>query len=159
MMLCCRGVGSATSNPFAFVPSRSRSPQQATLITGVHVCGAEDRYQEPTRSLDSTCLLRFRAYRQRLRFSCVNQVISGLNKFDADLVTKVAKAAAAGGGTLIDIACDPELVRAAKSVADIPVNACTLFVCVSRFACSHCTESSVLLTRVQSSCEVPCSFQ
>lgn len=51
------------------------------------------------------------------------KVISGLNKFDADLVTKVAKATAVGGGTLIDIACDPELVLAAKSVSNVPVSA------------------------------------
>ncbi|CAN0239137.1 unnamed protein product [Ascophyllum nodosum] len=49
------------------------------------------------------------------------KVISGLNKFDADLVSKVARAAAAGGGTHIDIACDPELVRVAKAVSNIPV--------------------------------------
>jgi len=48
-------------------------------------------------------------------------VISGLNKFDADLVAKVARAAAAGGGTHIDIACDPDLVRAAKTVSNVPV--------------------------------------
>ena len=30
-------------------------------------------------------------------------------------------AAAAGGGTHIDIACDPDLVRAAKAVSDVPV--------------------------------------
>ena len=51
----------------------------------------------------------------------LKQVISGLNKFDADLVSKVARAAAAGGGTHIDIACDPELVRVAKAVSNIPV--------------------------------------
>lgn len=48
-------------------------------------------------------------------------MISGLNKFDADLVAKVARAAAAGGGTHIDIACDPDLVRAAKAVSNVPV--------------------------------------
>lgn len=52
----------------------------------------------------------------------VAQVISGLNKFDADLVSKVARAAAAGGGTHIDIACDPELVRVAKAVSNVPVS-------------------------------------
>lgn len=51
------------------------------------------------------------------------QVISGLHNFDAELVAKVAKATAAGGGTHIDIACDPELVRAAKAVSDVPVGA------------------------------------
>lgn len=48
-------------------------------------------------------------------------MISGLNKFDADLVSKVARAAKAGGGTHIDIACDPDLVKAAKAVSDVPV--------------------------------------
>lgn len=50
-----------------------------------------------------------------------SKVISGLNKFDADLVSKVARATAAGGGTHIDIACDPDLVRAAKAVSNVPV--------------------------------------
>lgn len=45
-----------------------------------------------------------------------------MNKFDADLVSKVARAAAAGGGTHIDIACDPDLVRAAKAVSNVPVS-------------------------------------
>lgn len=48
-------------------------------------------------------------------------MISGLNKFDADLVSKVSRATAAGGGTHIDIACDPDLVRAAKAVSNVPV--------------------------------------
>lgn len=52
------------------------------------------------------------------------QVISGLNKFDADLVSKVARATAAGGGTHIDIACDPDLVGAAKAVSNVPVSVC-----------------------------------
>lgn len=59
-----------------------------------------------------------------LHYCCIvlyRQVISGLNKFDADLVSKVARAAAAGGGTHIDIACDPDLVRAAKAVSNVPV--------------------------------------
>lgn len=58
------------------------------------------------------------------------KVISGLNNFDADLVSKVARAAAAGGGTHIDIACDPDLVRAAKAVSNIAVSVCA--VCVTR---------------------------
>lgn len=56
-----------------------------------------------------------------IRLYCNTQVISGLNKFDADLVSKVARATAAGGGTHIDIACDPDLVRAAKAVSNVPV--------------------------------------
>lgn len=53
-------------------------------------------------------------------------MISGLNKFDADLVSKVARAAAAGGGTHIDIACDPDLVRVAKAVSNVPVSVCSV---------------------------------
>lgn len=60
------------------------------------------------------------------------KVISGLNKFDADLVSKVARAAAAGGGTHIDIACDPDLVRAAKAVSNVPVSMCAAWVTRTR---------------------------
>jgi putative N-acetylmannosamine-6-phosphate epimerase len=49
-------------------------------------------------------------------------VISGLANFDAGLVAKVAKAAAQGGATHLDIACDPHLVRVAKKHAPhVPV--------------------------------------
>eukprot|EP01036_Dinobryon_divergens_P013319 gene13319-17966_t len=49
------------------------------------------------------------------------KVISGLHKFDSKLVKDVATAAKFGGASHVDIACDPELVKIAKSVSDIPV--------------------------------------
>ena len=45
------------------------------------------------------------------------KVIAGLNNFDASSVARVARAAAAGGADLIDVACDGELVRLVREVA------------------------------------------
>jgi len=52
-------------------------------------------------------------------------VIAGLTNFDAAAVQRIARAAAAGGADLLDIACDPDLVAAVRSVAP------TLPICVS----------------------------
>ncbi|PSN20467.1 DUF561 domain-containing protein [filamentous cyanobacterium CCP5] len=49
------------------------------------------------------------------------KIISGLTNFDPQRVASVVRAAAAGGATFVDIAADAELVRLAKSVADLPV--------------------------------------
>ncbi len=49
------------------------------------------------------------------------KVISGLNNFNPKLVTQVSKAAGYGGADLLDIACDPELVRLAKEASGIPI--------------------------------------
>jgi len=45
------------------------------------------------------------------------KVIAGLNNFDATSVARVARAAAAGGADLIDVACDAALVRLVREVA------------------------------------------
>jgi hypothetical protein len=44
-------------------------------------------------------------------------VIAGLTNFDTASVQRIARAAAAGGADLLDIACDPALVRAVIAVA------------------------------------------
>jgi deoxyribose-phosphate aldolase len=49
------------------------------------------------------------------------KVISGLNNFDLAKVTAVAKAAAAGGATFIDIAAAPELITAVRQVTSLPI--------------------------------------
>lgn len=50
------------------------------------------------------------------------KVIAGLACFEADQVARVARAAAAGGADLVDIACDPELVALVRSVCpELPV--------------------------------------
>jgi len=49
------------------------------------------------------------------------KVISGLKNFDSDSVSKVVRAAAAGGATHVDIACSAELVRLARSLTDLPI--------------------------------------
>jgi hypothetical protein len=45
------------------------------------------------------------------------KVIAGLANFDAPSVERIARAAAAGGADLLDIACDPALVKAVAAVA------------------------------------------
>lgn len=45
------------------------------------------------------------------------KVIAGLTNFDSASVQRIARAAAAGGADLLDLACDPELVHAVRAVA------------------------------------------
>ena len=49
------------------------------------------------------------------------KVISGLNNFDRDRVCQIVKAAELGGATLVDIAVEPNLVRAVRQITDLPV--------------------------------------
>ncbi len=49
------------------------------------------------------------------------KVIAGLGNFDARSVSRVANAAGIGGADLLDIACDPELVRIAKEASGLPI--------------------------------------
>ncbi len=49
------------------------------------------------------------------------KVISGLSNFDPSSVERVAKSASQGGADLLDIACDPVLVRLALSSSGLPV--------------------------------------
>lgn len=48
-------------------------------------------------------------------------MISGLHNFDEKLVKSVVGAANAGGATLVDIACHPDLVKLARSLGNVPV--------------------------------------
>ena len=52
-------------------------------------------------------------------------MIAGLNNFDAPSVARIARAAAAGGADLLDVACDPALVALVREVAP------ALPICVS----------------------------
>ena len=53
---------------------------------------------------------------------CALKVIAGLMNFDAASVERVSRAAGCGGADLIDVACDPTLVRLAiKASAGVPV--------------------------------------
>ena len=61
------------------------------------------------------------ALKQSFDNHSVLKVISGLNNFDKPLVTKVARSASIGGADLLDIACDPELVKVAIDNSDVPV--------------------------------------
>ncbi|HEY9651177.1 MAG TPA: DUF561 domain-containing protein [Coleofasciculaceae cyanobacterium] len=51
----------------------------------------------------------------------VLKVISGLNNFDAKRVAAVVKAADRGGATVLDIAADPNLVRLARELTNLPI--------------------------------------
>ena len=49
------------------------------------------------------------------------KVIAGLTNFDAASVERISRAAGLGGADLIDLACDPELVRSAAAVSGLPI--------------------------------------
>ncbi|MCT7951415.1 DUF561 domain-containing protein [Ancylothrix sp. C2] len=49
------------------------------------------------------------------------KIISGLTNFDANRVASVVRAAELGGATFVDIAADPNLVKLAKSLTNLPV--------------------------------------
>ncbi|CAI5487207.1 unnamed protein product, partial [Closterium sp. Naga37s-1] len=54
-------------------------------------------------------------------FSLESEAIAGLNNFNADSVAAVVSAAEKGGATVVDIACDADLVRLARSLASLPI--------------------------------------
>lgn len=49
------------------------------------------------------------------------KVIAGLTNFDAAAVERISRAAGRGGADLIDVACEPELVRLAARVSGLPI--------------------------------------
>ena len=49
------------------------------------------------------------------------KVISGLNNFNPESVFRISKAAGLGGADLLDIACDPKLVKLAVEASNIPI--------------------------------------
>ncbi|MEX0588529.1 MAG: DUF561 domain-containing protein [Cyanobium sp.] len=49
------------------------------------------------------------------------KVIAGLTNFNAAAVERISRAAGLGGADLIDIACDPELVRLAADASGLPI--------------------------------------
>ncbi len=49
------------------------------------------------------------------------KVIAGLTNFEAASVERISRAAGLGGADLIDVACDPELVRLAAAASALPI--------------------------------------
>jgi len=49
------------------------------------------------------------------------KVISGLTNFDGERVAAIARAAAAGGATFVDIAADGDLVRRVRTCCELPI--------------------------------------
>ena len=58
---------------------------------------------------------------QSLEQRSLLKIISGLSNFDAVSVEMVSRAAGGGGADLLDVACDPALVRLAKQASGLPV--------------------------------------
>ncbi len=58
---------------------------------------------------------------QRFEERSLLKVISGLNNYNSDSVLRISKAASIGGADLIDVSCDPELVRLSKDVSGLPI--------------------------------------
>jgi hypothetical protein len=56
-----------------------------------------------------------------LKNQCAVKIISGLDNFDPALVAQVTRAAAQGGATYVDIACNQELIQIAKAASALPV--------------------------------------
>jgi hypothetical protein len=62
------------------------------------------------------------ALRRSLEQRSALKVIAGLMNFDADSVVRVSRASGLGGADLIDVACDPELVKlAVEASGGLPV--------------------------------------
>lgn len=59
------------------------------------------------------------------------KIITGLTNFDSHSVTRIVKAAHQGGASFVDIAADPNLVRLAKSLTNLPI--CVSAVEASKF--------------------------
>lgn len=49
------------------------------------------------------------------------KVIAGLRNFEAASVERICRAAGAGGADLLDVACDPQIVRLAAAVSGLPI--------------------------------------
>ncbi len=49
------------------------------------------------------------------------KVIAGLTQFDPSCVERISRAAGAGGADLVDVACDPALVRLAAAASGLPI--------------------------------------
>ena len=61
------------------------------------------------------------ALKNSLEERCLLKVISGLSNFDGVSVERIARAAGSGGADLLDVACDPALVRIAIEASDLPI--------------------------------------
>ncbi len=59
--------------------------------------------------------------REALRSRRLLKVIAGLTNHEASSVERISRAAAAGGADLIDVACDPALVRLAVAASALPI--------------------------------------
>jgi Protein of unknown function (DUF561) len=95
-------------------PGLSHGPSLA-LRTSVGEC--QDRFR-----IGMSRLAQLPApLRMALAERCALKVIAGLTNFDAASVERISRAAGLGGADLIDVACDPALVRLAAEVSGLPI--------------------------------------
>ncbi|MEB3307302.1 MAG: DUF561 domain-containing protein [Cyanobacteriota bacterium] len=59
--------------------------------------------------------------RRALEDRCALKVIAGLTNFEEASVERISRAAGRGGADVIDIACDPALVKLAAGVSGVPI--------------------------------------
>ncbi len=69
-----------------------------------------------TRSNNGSIALQHHLEKRRLI-----KIIAGITNFESSSVERIAKAAARGGADLIDVACDPQLVKLAAAVSGLPI--------------------------------------
>ncbi len=60
-------------------------------------------------------------FNKRIKERSLFKVIAGLNNFDQSSVARIARAARHGGADLLDVACDPDVVRLALEVSGLPI--------------------------------------
>ncbi|GJP38025.1 hypothetical protein CLOM_g14273 [Closterium sp. NIES-68] len=93
--------------------SVSKGLAPAGKTNGAVRCSAK-----PSASNDaSNRSFALRSFREKKAF----KAIAGLNNFNADSVAAVVSAAEKGGATVVDIACDADLVRLARSLTTLPI--------------------------------------
>lgn len=59
--------------------------------------------------------------RQALKKKALLKIIAGLSNFDPNSVEQIASAAGLGKADLLDVACDPALVRLSKNASGLPI--------------------------------------
>ena len=69
-----------------------------------------------------TCLNHLpQSLKKRIAGRSLLKIISGLSNFDEQSVEQISRAAFLGGADLLDIACDPDLVRLSVKTSGLPV--------------------------------------
>ncbi|KAG0455277.1 hypothetical protein HPP92_024569 [Vanilla planifolia] len=112
----CRPLSCAI-NGDVFVRPRGSDPLLRLVQTRRSLCPARKQVAVTRCSLSGTKELVLKSFHERRAL----KIISGLLNFDKDNVASVIIAAEKGGATLVDIACDPDIVKLAMNLTSLPV--------------------------------------